>query len=562
MGATETKLNGVHYTPAGLAGFLARLIVSSLDPASFERDRLSILDPACGDGELLIGLVNELKTVTKAELSVFGFEIDSLAADEAASRIGDLAGATSTIRQSDFLESKGFDASAEADQFDIVIANPPYVRTQTLGGNRSKDLANKFNLSGRVDLYHAFTVGISRVLKPGGSLGLLTSNRFLSVKSGAAMRRLLRDEFELQQIFDLGDTKLFEAAVLPAIIVGKKRCPDFKKAKSLAVKFHRIYRDTTDASSSLAAMTGPTTDDFQAYLFEAIEDKKVGGRFETTNGVYFIERGELVSADAPVWTLANSKTRKWLKTVQANMNSSFDDVAEIKVGIKTTADSVFIREDWKGLGKGVPESELLLPLITHHDASRWQVDLPKKRVLYPYDLANQKRVVVDLKDFPKTKKYLQANRERLESRKYVTDSNRKWFEIWVPHQPADWAKPKIVWPDISEEPKFFFDSSGAVVNGDCYWIKLREGVDSDWLYLMLAVANSEVATTFYDTVFHNKLYAGRRRFMTQYVKECPLPDIESKIGKQIVRWVKKLVVKPTEKIEAKVELLVQKAFGF
>ena len=73
------------------------------------------------------------------------------------------------------------------------------------------------------------------------------------------------------------------------------------------------------------------------------------------------------------------------------------------------------------------------------------------------------------------------------------------------------------------------DQSGAVVNGDCYWSKLRLDVDPDWLYLMLAVANSEVATTYYDTVFHNKLYAGRRRFMTQYVKEFPLPKLDSKI---------------------------------
>ena len=164
--------------------------------------------------------------------------------------------------------------------------------------------------------------------------------------------------------------------------------------------------------------------------------------------------------------------------------------------------------------------------------------------------------------YSKTRKYLQSHRQRLQGRKYVADSGRKWFEIWVPHQPADWAKPKIVWPDISEEPKFFLDSSGAIVNGDCYWIKLRDGVDPDWLYMMLAVANSKIATTFYDTVFHNKLYANRRRFMTQYVKEFPLPDLHSKIGKRIVGWAKKQVQKPTSSREVKLETLVQEAFGF
>ena len=51
-------------------------------------------------------------------------------------------------------------------------------------------------------------------------------------------------------------------------------------------------------------------------------------------------------------------------------------------------------------------------------------------------------------------------------------------------------------------------------------------------------------------------------FITQYVKEIPLPDLNSKLGKQIVRWVKKQVEKPTPARESKLESLVQRAFGF
>ncbi len=215
---------------------------------------------------------------------------------------------------------------------------------------------------------------------------------------------------------------------------------------------------------------------------------------------------------------------------------SFADIAEIKVGIKTTADNVFIKDDWNDVEDETPPrtAKFLHPLLTHHVARRWSLDQPvQKQVLYPYDLKQSRRTVVSQSANPKTFAYLEHHREQLESRKYFIKSGRKWFEIWVPHQPVDWALPKIVWPEIAEQPRFFLDSSGAIVNGDCYWIKLREGVDPDWLYLMLAVANSTVATRFYDTIFHNKLYAGRRRYMTQYVKEFPLPDLESDTGTQI-----------------------------
>ena len=64
---------------------------------------------------------------------------------------------------------------------------------------------------------------MANVLKPGGTLALLTSNRFLTVRSGATLRRLLHTEFDLEAIYDLGDTKLFSAAVLPVIVMARKQ---------------------------------------------------------------------------------------------------------------------------------------------------------------------------------------------------------------------------------------------------------------------------------------------------------------------------------------------------
>jgi hypothetical protein len=177
--------------------------------------------------------------------------------------------------------------------------------------------------------------------------------------------------------------------------------------------------------------------------------------------------------------------------------------------------------------------ELLRPLITHHVAKRWRVsESLKTRVLYPHTTnARGKRVAVDLADYPHAAAYLESHRAQLEGRKYVAEAGRKWYEIWVPQQPRDFAKPKIVWPDISESPTFFLDTSGAIVNGDCYWMTLRDGIDDDdrWLYMLLAVANSSFIERFYDTMFHNKLYARRRRFMTQYVRQFPLPAIDDRI---------------------------------
>ncbi len=536
MNALTIKKDGIHYTPPALAQFLAREIAKVLDPSI---EKLRVLDPACGDGSLLSAIRNELRSRQVSKL--VGLDKSTMALKACQSR---LQKSKTELTQENFLRQTATDNS-----FDVVIANPPFVRTQVLGGRQSQELSKKFGLSGRVDLYHAFAAQIAKALKPGGVLGLITSNRFLTTKSGMSMRQLLHDQFSIQSIFDLGDTRLFGAAVLPAIVVAIRK-PDSSTGKT---QFTRVY----SASSKTSA---PSQKEIEA-LLNSISEPACD---ENEHSKFKIERGhlELSGQTSSAWALSNSKNRAWLKTLRSNQVHCFGDLAKIKVGIKTTADSVFITDNWSLHGSRCPEAKLLQPLITHHCADRWAIGDPQKTVLYPYDLNNPKRRVVDLKQYPKTRKYLQSHRARLEGRKYVAKSGRAWFEIWVPHQPADWVKPKIVWPDISEEPKFFLDSSGSIVNGDCYWIKLKEDVDPDWLYMMLAVANSKIATQFYDTVFHNKLYANRRRFMTQYVKEFPLPDKNSKSGKQIVRWTKKQVEKPCLKREKKLESLVEQSFGF
>ena len=542
MNALTIKKDGIHYTPPALAHFLTREIIKVLGPSP---RKLKILDPACGDGSLLSTINSELPAARISKL--IGFDTSAEAIKACRDR---LQKSKTRLEQINFL-----DQDSTENQFDVVIANPPFVRTQVLGQKRARQLAKEFGLTGRIDLYHAFAVQIARSLTPGGVLGLITSNRFLTTKSGASMRALLQDQFSLKSVFDLGDTRLFGAAVLPAVLIAVRN-PDPCPAP---ISFTRVYRK----SDAKADVSEPEV----SGLLDQLSRKKVtsgAGSQSNDQSKFKVEEGMLdISGTASrPWSLSNTRSCAWLKKIRDHQVHSFGDLAQVKVGIKTTADAVFVRQSWAELGGDKPERKLLRPLITHHCAQRWSGGVIGRKVLYPYAIKSAKRTVVDLETFPQTKKYLQSHRKRLAGRKYVTQSGRQWFEIWVPHQPSQWKQPKIVWPDISEQPKFFLDTSGAVVNGDCYWIKLKKEVDPDWLYMMLAVANSDVATTFYDTVFHNKLYANRRRFMTQYVKEFPLPDLNSKLGKQIVRWVKKQVEKPTPARESKLESLVQRAFGF
>ncbi len=483
-------------------------------------------------------------------VEVVGFETESAAAAATKKRIDRFKHCRSDIRNQDFLEFAA--AGPAGEYYDIVITNPPYVRTQQLGQKRSRELARQFHLTGRVDLYQAFTAAITQLLVEDGLLGLLTSNRFMYVQSGMAMRSLLQQRFELLSIFDLGDTGFFDAAVLPVVVIGRKSERGSANRVCQFTRVCRRERHSSDGEQATRALLG------------AIGYPDARNPIEVSND-HRIERGRLEwdrTAKRP-WTLSNRRNRRWLQRIARYQVASFFDMADIRVGIKTTADAVFIRDNWDQLDRQQrPEDDLLKPLITHQAAERWSARTPQKRVLYPYQ-DDPHRKTIELERYPCAAHYLNQYRERLSSRGYLIEAGRRWFELWVPHQPRAWTATKLVWPDICEHPKFFLDRSGAVVNGDCYWAQLKSGIDSDWLYLMLAVANSTVATQFYDYRFHNKLYARRRRFMTQYVGEFPLPDLSRPVCQEIVNHTQRLLDSPPDRvarIQTELQWLVEQAF--
>ena len=518
--ADPTKAGGVHYTPPELAAFVATSALASAG----ERESLRILDPACGDGALLAAIVDTAPPSLRLDLVVgCDTDVEALAAADRRLEGSARPGLRWTLEACDFLaDSASNRLSKESlfgepslvslqQPFDVVIANPPYVRTQVLGAQEARRLAEAFDLSGRADLYHAFAVAMTEALTTGGTLALLCSNRFMTTKTGLALRQCMQSRLDVQAVYDLGDTKLFGAAVLPVVVVAKRE-PSGGSAQMAS-----IYESPTTADP----------DDEASTVLGALQDG-LTGHIRVAGRTYEIRRGtlRLDPRSTQPWVLAPDAD-DWVTQVDDTAAMRFGDVGKIRVGIKTTADSVFIRRDWNALGDDEPEAGVLLPLITHHVASKWSASQPVHRVLYPYDLTKSKRCALDLDTWPRTQRYLLQHRARLEGREYVVAGGRHWWEIWVPQRPSHWAMPKLVFRISAMSPGFFPDRTGAVVNGDCYWLSLVSERDEDLGLLMMAVANSSLGSRYYDRVCGNKLYSGRRRYITQYVERFPIPDPES-----------------------------------
>ncbi len=558
---SEQKSEGAHYTPSNLASFVARQIASRFVPSGARR--VSILDPAMGDGELLLALLSALAAQGVHNVEVNGFETNANSAQVASQRIATaFPQATVNAVHGDFLvyAAENFSIGGgslfdvrEAEGFDLVIANPPYVRTQVMGADQAQGLAQQFGLSGRVDLYHAFLHAIGRVLKLSGTAGVIVSNRFMTTKSGAAVRSDLLSQFHPHHVWDLGDTKLFTAAVLPAVLLLERKDPS-SSAKS-RTGFTTIYSSKAQG----------TVENF-ADVLDALGSS---GLVETPDGQRFlVEQGTLdcgLHSD-DVWRIANDNSNAWMDKVTRNTWATFGDIGDIRVGVKTTADKVFIRSDWHKM-PDADRPELMRPLTTHHVARRFRASEAKiqRGIVYPHAVVNGRRTAIDLAAYPRTAKYLEGHRTALESRTYLAGAGRQWYEIWVPQNPDAWPRPKIVFRDICEQPTFWLDVDGSVINGDCYWFTCNPEQNEELLWLALAVGNSTFIEAFYDRRFNNKLYSGRRRFMTQYVEQFPLPDPNRVISKQIIELVKQVYeLTPSlgaDQLAASVDALVWESFG-
>lgn len=132
------KSAGATYTPPLFAAFVADQMVRIASLPS--RGVIRVLDPAVGDGALLDALIHRLPVAVRKRVEIFGYDTDSHAIKVASERLhGDFPTLKFHLQEKDFLDHvldlQGgrdlFHDDKPQPPFDLVIANPPYVRTRS-----------------------------------------------------------------------------------------------------------------------------------------------------------------------------------------------------------------------------------------------------------------------------------------------------------------------------------------------------------------------------------------------------------------------------------------------
>ncbi|MCA3255904.1 MAG: N-6 DNA methylase, partial [Alphaproteobacteria bacterium] len=332
--------------------------------------------------------------------------------------------------------------------FDIVLGNPPYVRMELLKPIKPY-LEKRYEVvSDRADLYaYFFELGV-RLLKPGGRLGYISSSTFFRTGSGAPLRRFLGDKAALEAVVDFGDLQIFEGVTTyPAILTLRKGTGGeanlrFLNVKSIPQDLGKVFEAQAEAMPQARLTAG-------SWRFEG--DRLTAIRTKMTEG-----RKTLAEVYGPP-----------LRGIVTGLNEAF-------VLDRATRDAL-IAADAKS-------ADLLKPFLIGENLKRWHVESDDLWLIYT------PKNRVDINDYPAVRDWLLPFRDRLEAR--ATKQN--WWELQQAQAAYErrFAHPKIIYPEMSQGPKFCLDRSGSYLSNKVFFIPAGHpelqgflGSKVSWLFL-------------------------------------------------------------------------------
>lgn len=480
----ESKENpfGEVYTPQYIARFFAKFLKDEVAPRDFRSAR--IMDPACGSGVFLRTVLEmqcdprdsfDLKQDTaNAFKGITGVDVDLNACF--ATRLSlsllhlvltdtlpsdlDIAHAESI----DYFQSK-LDSE---DNFDAIIANPPFVRWESLTPLMRDRVIKMLDgrAKGKVDLYIAFLALAIQRVRPGGFFMFVLPHSFLFTDNTRFMRDEIAEHFDVRVLADLSEISVFDGVgAYVVLLVCQRRSSDSRLPEPSAI-CARIR-------------------DFVGHGLQAILQ-----RSEESNPAYEIYEVPQSEFKQDSWIVLPKRQRNL--HVRLAGFPSLGDVCEVQQGVVTGADKFFLRSK-RDIPKG--ETGVWRPLIKDRAITKY--GLPKNSdfaVFYP--IAKGERISEEeLSDrYPATWHYLLQNKDYLQQRSAVRKGNCEWWSPERLRKPNDvYGRPKILTPHLTISPRFGFDAKGQFAVSRSPMIFAHERTaDPQFLRFVLAILNSSI----------------------------------------------------------------------
>ena len=376
------------------------------------------------------------------------------------------------------------------DGFDIVIGNPPYVQLQKM--HKEADAISRMNyktFTRTGDLYCIFYELGYKVLKPGGILIYITSNKWMRAGYGENLRKFFTSDTNPILLVDFYGQKVFETATVDVNIL--------------------MLKKSTNSGNTIACII---KNDCRGNLSNYIEQNKIVTSFPKGRDAWIILNNLELSIKEKI-NKVGTPLKNWDVSINRGVLTGLNEAFIIDEKTKNQ----LISEDPKS-------AEIIRPILRGRDIDKYTCNFANLYIIATFPSRK-----IDIEEYPSIRDYLLTfDKRKLEQsgKTYYVDNvkiqsrkktSNKWFETqdnisyW-----EDFFEQVIAWQRITNENKFCLTPKGTVVLDSMAFIS-HFGKNKN---LLLAILNSKLMMYWIKQNVHEYGNSGFR-LANQYVEIAP-----------------------------------------
>ncbi|QQR66087.1 MAG: Eco57I restriction-modification methylase domain-containing protein [Candidatus Brocadia sp.] len=409
----------------------------------------------------------------------------------------------------------------EKGGFNIVIANPPYIRAEELGDLKIYLKAAYSLFAPGGDIFSYFYEKSFNILKNEGVFCFI-NNAFDKTTAGKILREYVAENCSLKKYVDFKSVGVFEGTTTyPIILLATKSRPqetfEYLKVTEDTLRKFNFGGDIVYTPLPRLALKQPSWNfDYQ-------------GQAELSEKI----------------------------TKHKKLREVFD---KCYYGVKTALNDAFVTE--KDLGN----SKNLKPVFEGKDIKKWLTpSIGKKMIVFENKSTRKiyagqdeaKAFEAMQKAFPMFMKHLEPFAEAAKKR---YDKGEYWWELRNCAYYDLFRKPKIIFPNLQSSNKFAYDTSGTYLNAPAVFLP----TDAKWL---LGLLNSKVVWYFLNMICVVRS-GGFIEVKPQYFEQIPIPALKDTGKKQLDSLVDQILAAKqkdpdadTSALEKQIDQFVYKLYG-
>ncbi|MDD5479140.1 Eco57I restriction-modification methylase domain-containing protein [Rhodoferax sp.] len=391
----------------------------------------------------------------------------------------------------DFFDPGKMFGPALDDGFDVVIGNPPYVQIQKFSAaHKAAWVEQKFKTyAATADIYCLFYERGVRLLKDGGQLSYITSNKWMRAGYGEKLRGFFCKDVAVEEVIDFGGVPVFNAAMVDTAIVRlAKSAPKKSFPSSVLTRNFSIQDSLPDYVQDNAVPFVCPADGAASWVIMSPERFRIKCAVEA-QGV---------------------PLEKWQIQINYGIKTGYNEAFYIS----TAQRDAFIAEDPRC-------ADLIVPLLrgryVERYATQWAMAEDEQWMINSHNGVKELGIPpVKLEaEYPVLWNHLVAHEEKLAVR---LDKGDHWSNLRNCAYIHDFQKPKIVYPNMTKYLPFYLDTTEHFFINDKAFILTSE---AESLTYLTAALNSTVFRCCFMDNFPN-LGEDRRELRKIFMDKIPI----------------------------------------